>query len=165
MRRKLHQVEVGDIQHKNKLTPYLGRVLRGVVYRLKQWNYGQIGKQNVGIWMILYFPALLLEVKKCIPKRKASKVWRTFKICQGVVSCCWINYLLLEFGRMSLLGPISIINTRSPLWSALASWKIKAVKNLNPQILVVIVKQASFIILSNKSTSHSIVMIVTAMIL
>jgi len=25
-------VEVGDIQHKNKLTPYLGRKLRGVVY-------------------------------------------------------------------------------------------------------------------------------------
>ena len=32
---KLPQVEVGDIQHKNKLTPYLGRKLRGVVYRLK----------------------------------------------------------------------------------------------------------------------------------
>ena len=27
------KVEVGDIQHKNKLTPYLGRKLRGVIYR------------------------------------------------------------------------------------------------------------------------------------
>ena len=32
---RLIQVEVGDIQHKNKLTPYLGRELRGVVYRFK----------------------------------------------------------------------------------------------------------------------------------
>ena len=32
----LVKVEVGDIQHKNKLTPYLGRKLRGVVYRY--WN-------------------------------------------------------------------------------------------------------------------------------
>ena len=32
---RLIQVEVGDIQHKNKLTPYLGRELRGVVYRFE----------------------------------------------------------------------------------------------------------------------------------
>ena len=47
LRRKLHQVEVGDIQHKNKLTPYLGRKLRGVVYRFKKWNYGRIGQWSL----------------------------------------------------------------------------------------------------------------------
>ena len=127
LRRKLNQVEVGDIQHKNKLTPYLGRKLRGVIYRFKEWNYSRIGQQYVIRWMILDSPALLLEVKKCIPKRKASKVWKTFKICQSVVSWSLINCLLLEYVRKLFFGSTTIINTRSPLWSTLASLKIKFV--------------------------------------
>ena len=86
LRRKLHQVEVGDIQHKNKLTPYLGRKLRGVVHRLKNEIMAEF--DNEVIWMILYLPALWLEEKKCIPKKKASKVRKTFK-----------------FVRVSFLGP------------------------------------------------------------